>query len=141
MKNIFYTLLIGILFFSCTDEPDLNNYNLEIQNNSNENLNIKAYFEGNLISNVNLSTNQSGLECSYNDENFRGLFSNQCNIDSLIIRFSNDKGYIVNDEGSGTLNFSNDRNPFLPNGGFDINNNNYSFLITQEDFDNAHDLP
>jgi len=139
MKKIL--ILIGILLFSCTDEPDLNTFNVSILNNSNDELNIEYYLEGNLISNINLSTNQRGLECSYNDENFRGLFSIQCNIDSLIIKFSNNKGYIVNDEGNGNLNFSNNRNPFLPNGGFDINNNNYSFLITQEDFDNAHDVP
>ena len=57
------------------------------------------------------------------------------------MKFSNDKGYIVNDEGSGNFNFSNERNPFLPNNGFEINNNNYSFIITQDDSDNAYDLP
>lgn len=47
----------------------------------------------------------------------------------------------MNDVNSGNLNFSNERNPLLPNGGFEIDGNNYQFLITQEDFDNAFDLP
>ena len=132
-------LLIGFLIYSCTSEPEMNTFNVSVLNNSNNNINIESYLEGNLISSINLNTNQLGLECSYNDENFRGLFL--CKIDSLIMKFSNDKGYIVNDEGSGNFNFSNERNPFLPNNGFEINNNNYSFIITQDDSDNAYDLP
>ena len=92
MKKIL-VLVIGFLIYGCTDEPELNNYNVSILNSSNENLNIEAYLEGNLISNINLNTNQSGLECTYNDENFIGYKLTQCEIDSIIFRFKNGEFY------------------------------------------------
>ncbi|MDN6317942.1 MAG: hypothetical protein L0J59_10780 [Lactococcus lactis] len=139
MKKIL--ILIGILLFSCTDEPDINNYNLEIQNNSNENLNIEAYFEGNLISNINLSANNSGLECTYSDESFIGYKLTQCQIDSIIFKFENNKGYISAINNPSALDFPNDTNPFGFSSKFVLNNNVYQFIINQDDFDNANDLP
>jgi hypothetical protein len=141
MKKVLTLILIHFIIIGCTDEPEVNEYDVSILNNSNENVVIEAYLSTNLVRTINLLSNQSGLDCNYRDENFRGFFSNECGIDLFIIKFSNNKGYIVDDEGTGDLNFMEGRNPFLPNGGFEINNNDYKFKITQEDFDNAFDLP
>ncbi|WP_196888830.1 hypothetical protein [Aureivirga sp. CE67] len=140
MKKILL-LFIGFLFIQCTDDPETYFYNVSILNNSNKNLNIKSYHKGNLISNIDLNTSQSGLECSYSAESFIGYKLTQCQIDSIIFKFENGKGYISSINYLSDLNFSNDTNPFGFSSKFVLDNNIYQFIITSEDFENAYNLP
>ena len=135
-----YFLLI-FLVLSCTDEPNETNFNVSIQNSTENLLEIRAYLETENVFTVALNPGDNGPSCNYIDENFRGIFLNNCGIDSLVMKFNNDKGYISTDTNSGNFNFSKMRNPLLANGGFQNKRNIYEFLITQEDFENAFELP
>jgi len=94
-----------------------------------------------MVYQVDLNNDENSPICSYVDENFRGMFVNYCGIDSVAIKFNNGKGYISTKNNSGDFNFSNKRNPLLPNGGFKANGNIYEFIVTQQDFENAFELP
>lgn len=129
------------LFAGCTDEPDTTNFVVSLKNGSGQVLKIETFNNDILIYHVDLGNGENGPECAYVDENFKGMLFNYCNIDSLVIKFNNNKGYISTRSNLGNFNFSNKRNPLLPNGGFYISDNVYEFIISQEDFENAHVLP
>ena len=131
------------MFFilSCTDEPTLNNYNVAIKNSSLQTINILAYSSDNLISNIILNDNETGLNCSYTDESFKGYKLIECEIDSIVFRFDNGKGYISDINNPSPFDFLNNNNLFGNSIKFIETNNTYEFLITQEDYENAYDLP
>ena len=131
------------MFFilSCTDEPTLNNYNVAIKNSSLQTINILAYSSDNLISNITLNDNETGLNCSYTDEGFKGYKLIECEIDSIVFRFDNGKGYISDINTPSSFDFLNNNNLFGNSIKFIETNNTYEFLITQEDYENAYDLP
>jgi hypothetical protein len=134
-------ILILLSYISCTNEPKLNTFTVSISNSSIETVNIETFFHGSFVNRISLVSESSVDLCTYQDENFRGLFFSKCNIDSLIIRFTGNKGFISTKVGNGDFNFSDGRNPLLPNGGFEISANQYTFTIKQEDYQNAFDLP
>lgn len=74
---------------------------------------------------------------NYNSVNFLGLFGN---IDSIVIKFENNKGYSCTGELSNNLCFQN-KNAFDIEDFISLGNNAFEFEITQEDYDNAYDLP
>lgn len=139
--RIFKSVMLMVLFAGCTDEPDATNFVVSLKNGSGQVLKIETFNNDILVYQVDLGNGENGPECAYVDENFKGMLFNYCNIDSLVIKFNNNKGYISTRNNLGNFNFSNKRNPLLPNGGFDLSNNVYKFIISQEDFENAHVLP
>lgn len=130
-----------LLFASCTDrgERDEVNFNVRINNTSSESLVIEGYApNNNLIINSNVASNSFGAECSYRAETFSGYI---CGVDSIIIKFSNGKGYISNLHYPSIYDFPNDNSLFGNGPKFIFNNGVYEFTINQEDFTNAYDLP
>jgi hypothetical protein len=135
------TVFVYLLLVSCTDrgERDYVNFNVSIKNNSSESLVIKGYAPNNdLIINTNVESNSVGAECNYSFEYFSGY---NCGIDSIVIKFSNGKGYISSLHNPSIYDFPNDNNPFGNSPKFIIDNGVYEFTINQEDFINAFDLP
>ena len=130
-----------VLLLSCTDEPNESNFNVSVKNASTELLEVEAYRQAKIVFSTDLSPNENSPSCGYVDENFRGIFIAYCGIDSITFKFSNNRGYISTDTNSGDFNFSSTRNPLLPNGGFQKSGSTYEFFITQEDFENAFELP
>ena len=136
-----YLLIFFFFAYGCTDEPDLYNYEVSVLNNSTENLTIETYLEGVIDSNVNIENGVSGLKCSYSDDKFRGFKFTECLMDSIVFRFDNGKGYISSINYPSIYNFPNDENPFGVSSKYSKTKNVYEFVITQEDFENAYDLP
>ncbi len=138
MKRTFF-IFLTLIFASCSGpEPDEFEYSVEILNESNSQLVLEIYDARSLlIDEFFISPNQRGNEFSYIDENFSGFVG-----DSVIFKFSNSRGYICtflrDSEGLCFLSkqiFGND-DSFIDSG-----NNSFMFVISQEDFDNAFDLP
>lgn len=140
MKNKIVLVLVGVLILSCTDEADLQTYTTNIRNSSNSTIIIKGYnVPGELVFDEIIQSNNSSSNCTTSSETFLGL---SCQIDSLVVKFDNDKGYINTSLGDNSVSFIN-RNPLRGNiADFnDLGNNTFEFVITQNDFDNAYDLP
>ncbi|WP_420320245.1 hypothetical protein [Flagellimonas sp.] len=130
-----------ILLIGCTDEPNESNFLVSIKNESSHSFAIRGFKNNSIVYQEILNNNENGTSCGYTDENFRGIFVNHCGIDSLVLEFNDNRGYISTYNNSGNFNFSNKRNPLLPNSGFNINENTYEFLVTIEDYENAFELP
>jgi hypothetical protein len=145
MKKIFTGIVVLVFCLSCTDrgERDDFKFDVSINNTSSESLTLLGYAPNNdlVINNVILNPNSIGAECSYNAEMFSGYI---CGVDSLIFKFSNGKGYICSyriTNNQPELCFPN-KTPFGSDPSFlKINKNTFQFLITEEDFVNAYDLP
>ena len=140
LKNLICSILLFSIL-SCTDEPNLNNYNVSIRNISNKSLIIKGFNEKKLILNKTLSNEEKIESCKYSAEAFSGYNLTYCGIDSITFQFDNDKGYISTHNRSGNYNVPSNRNPLWNTNGYQTNGNDYEFIITQEDFENAHNLP
>lgn len=145
MKYFIKILLISILITNCTAEEDETNYVASINNSSNVTLNIKGYNNAlnQLEYNFDLGSMNNGGEVNYSSSSFAGYVSGA---DSLVFTFPNNKGYICvvrTAENANTANqlcFSN-KSPFDSTSFQDLGNNTFEFVITQDDFDNANDLP
>ncbi|MEX0363279.1 MAG: hypothetical protein AB3N10_20055 [Allomuricauda sp.] len=133
--------MITAFILACTDEPNQTNFMVSVKNISSSTMRIEAFEKKSIVFQEDLSTGENSSSCNYTDENFRGIFQNYCGIDSMVVKFNNQQGYISINNNLGDFNFSNKRNPLLPNGGFEIKGNIYEFLVTEEDFENAFELP
>ena len=150
MKNL--SIIIGLLvtvmtFESCSSpEPKEFLYEVIISNASGEVFTVSLYNNNDIIDEGIVEQNDA-FSCTYKAEFFRALrgCSNSVtnSLDSILVVFSNGKGYSCNaliPEAEQTLCFGVLKNPFSE--GFnDLGNNRYEFVITEEDFINAHDLP
>jgi hypothetical protein len=145
MKYFIKILLLSILLTNCTSEEEEFNYTASITNMSNTALNIKGYNSAlnQLEYDFDLDSMISGGEVNYSSPSFGGYVSGA---DSLVFTFPNNKGYLCvvrTAENSNTANqfcFSN-KSPFDSTSFEDLGNNSFEFIITQDDFDNANDLP
>ncbi|WP_395043535.1 hypothetical protein [Flavobacterium sp.] len=135
-------MIIVIFFFiSCTDrnEKEYRNYSVEINNSTSVGLTIEGYnSENNLIINNSIESNSIGAECNYQAEIFSGYI---CGADSIVIKFSNGKGYICDLRESGNILCLPSKFIFSEQGFINLNNNNYQFVITEDDYNNAYVLP
>ena len=141
MRLIYVIYFMIVLLLSCTDEPNESSFNVSVKNASVELLEVEAYLQEEIVFNADLNPNENSPSCDYVDEKFRGIFITYCGTDSIVFKFSNNRVYISTDTNSGNFNFSSTRNPLLPNGGFQKSGSTYEFRITQEDFENAFELP
>ena len=142
MRNLFIILFVTILLFSCThtDERNEVNFTVRISNDSNDEIIIKGYTsQNNLGFEHTLESMVSGGEINYFSETFGGYTNGA---DSIVVMFTNSKGYICDLRQNGNnLCFSN-KNLFGGESNFNnLENNNFEFIITQSDFNNANDLP
>ncbi len=140
-----YFLIIFLALFSCTDEPEEQTYVTNIRNNSTSIINLEGYNRlDELILNEEIVQNSNSSDCSYSAENFGGFV---CAGDSVVIKFSNGKGYICAVRISNNhpeLCFNNNDERFISGNSpsfMSIGNNIFEYKITQEDFENAFDLP
>jgi hypothetical protein len=144
MKKIL-VLIIGFLVFSCTGEEDLQTYTSNIRNTTTSNISVRGIrFPNDVVFDETINVNSSSSNCVISASTFRGL---SCGIDSLVIRFDNNKGFICgfrNADSGEDFNqfcFSDNRTPLDGIYFNDLGNNTFEFVITQDDFDNANDLP
>jgi hypothetical protein len=148
MKNIFFLLLTVLGAYvltsstSCVEE-ELFRYEAIVQNNSSQSVTVYIYslFDFPPSDSVIITPNSEISICDY----YLGFYAGfACEIEAFKYVFDNGKGYFC-ERGANTNNvseicFFNDKNPFasnrLPNNGSGV-----LFTITQEDFENARELP
>jgi hypothetical protein len=145
MKRLKFVTLLAVLFLiNCTSEPDEQTYTSRFRNNSNSAIMITGFnFPSDLVFDETVSVDGLSTNCVISSEAFLGI---SCSIDSLVIRFENDKGYICAKIGANSVGNPNqfcflNKSPFDSLSFQDLGNNTFEFEITQEDFDNAFDLP
>ena len=141
MKKI-VLLIVGLLIYSCTSEDDINTYNFSLKNSSNEPFILEIIdTENNTIESLTILPNHS-YNCIYSSEVNSAFFGCDENTYSYRITFDNNKGYMCNILNDSSLCFQS-KNPLVFNDdNFNILiNNSYEFEITQEDYENAHELP
>jgi hypothetical protein len=141
MKKIVLVTTFVLIIFNCTDtnEREAVNYNINFKNSTDQILNITGYDNlDQLVLNYNINPNKINNSCSYQSEVFLGF---SCEADSLVFLFQNGKGYscslIINDSNLCFLN----KSPYIQDDFENLQGNTYEFEITQEDFNNAFDLP
>jgi hypothetical protein len=149
MKNINFLLLFifgGYLVLSSTScvEEELFRYEAIVQNNSSQNVKIYTYplVEFPPSDSVIITPNSEISICDY----YLGFYAGfACEIEAFKYVFDNGKGYFC-ERGANTNNvseicFFNDKNPFSSSQRLPNNGNGVLFTITQEDFENARELP
>lgn len=138
LTNHFRISVVLMLLFSCTDTNDevAQSFSIQIKNESSNPLIFEGWRNSEIIIDETI-LNNSFHSITYNRVNFSGLFGN---VDSLAIKFENNKGYLCTGELTDNLCFQN-KDGFNVDDFISLGNNNYEFVITQDDFDNANDLP
>ena len=143
MKTLKF-LILFMLLYNCTSEPDEFKFTAILTNESGTEATVSFYYTEELVKTIVLNDSEA-TSCNYLSEFFDNF--NKCDgkikINSITVIFPNGKGYTCNSFESSSeqiLCFGESRNLLL--GGFnDLGNRQYEFIITEEDFDNAHDLP
>lgn len=133
-------LFIYLAIIGCTDEPNTSTRNVSVENQTVEIITITTFLDEEPIETIVLQPNTKGLNCSYSSEFFIGYSRVDCSIDKIEFRFLNDTGYISTINEVSNLDFPNESSPFGDSVKFHQTNNDYTFIITQEDFDNAFEL-
>ncbi|WP_420604217.1 hypothetical protein [Flagellimonas sp.] len=134
-------LLIMFIICSCTDESAQHDFSISISNNTNISLEIRCFSEHKLQLQKIINQGDTFKICEYSSESFYGMAG--CKLDSMVVDLNNSKGYIDIrlDNNQNTYRFLNGKSIFIQGMGFQNNGNNYEFLITQQDYENAHELP
>lgn len=142
LKLIKICNILFLLITSCTQKDKFENYKLYVRNNTSQEINIITFKNNNETNNITISTNERGLACFYEENVFSGYNYSICNIDSLKIVFPNNKGYLCDASITNSFCFGNDITPWSYNEKFiNTTGDTYEFTITEEDFENALDLP
>ena len=143
MKNLIVLLIILLTFNACTKEDKVKRYEFTIINNSGENLTLSLLNQGTAVFTTDIMSTSSYF-CSYTAE-VNTLISEclQEGIDGIEIIFGNGTGYLcyMTNMSDNSLCFSGSKNPFNNDSYITVGNNQYEFIITEEDFNNAHELP
>lgn len=142
MKHIIIIITFTSLLLSCTSEPKEHLFKTNIKNLSSVAVTITGYDSNNsLMINETINPNETKLNCEGLSEFFQGYL---CGGDSLVFRFPNGKGYICSyriTNNQPELCFPN-KTPFGNDPSFvNLGSRNYQFLITEDDYINAFDLP
>lgn len=134
--------MLALLIYSCIGPDRSSDCRFSIKNNTDYQINIISYNSGVVVNNININSQNSGLECNYSVEDCYGYSVYRCNIDSLKITFPNGKGYLCSQFNNSEYWFDNNQTPFQPSEKFIISSQGvYEFTITEEDYQNAHILP
>ena len=143
MKTLKF-LILFLFLLSCTSEPDFFDFTAILTNESGSELTVSFYDNEELVNTVTLNQSES-TTCNYSAETFDEF--RRCGdiprINAMTVVFSNGKGYSCDLSSSSeqVLCFENAKNPLLAGDFNDLGNRQYEFIITEEDFNNAHDLP
>ncbi len=145
-----FIVIILFCLVGCTKEEKSELIEIKINNEANVDLQIKFYDQSDALLDTIFIESQSIYECSYLSENgyFQSirLCSRQdffANFGKVEFIFANNKGYQCT-LSTNNLCFSDSRNDFLNSDASDfieISKNVYSFVLTQQDFNSAFDLP
>ena len=132
-------IFVTFLIFSCTDEPDQREYKIVLTNNTATTVSLEIFDSRDiLVSEYKISANENRESCSYFSESFLGF---ACLSDSIIFKFLDNKEYACALRENGSQFCFSNKNPFNSTDFNELDNNTYEFVITQEDFENAFDLP
>ena len=150
--SILCVLLASVFGIGCNDtnEEQTKKFETVLFNKSGKKLNLSMFILGELYESTEIEA-QSSYICIYDQFTFRGLSACSPNvnigsgigsIDSLVIEFSNSKGFICNfGSDDNSLCFDEVRNPLDALGYIETTKRKYQFIVTQEDYENAHELP
>ncbi|KAB7529207.1 hypothetical protein F8C76_15355 [Flagellimonas olearia] len=139
--RLLLSLMLIVMLNACTDEPDLIQFSVSIKNSTDKTFEIRCFSQGKLQVQKSLSQGEAKNICTYTSEFFIGLAG--CQKDSVVVEFNNSKGYIDIRLGN-NLNeyrFLDNKSIFIQGNGFQNVGNEYEFSITQQDFENAFELP
>lgn len=139
--RLLLSLTLLVMLNACTDEPDLIQFSVSIKNSTDKIFEIRCFSQGKLQVQKSLSQGETKNICTYTSESFIGLAG--CQKDSVVVEFNNSKGYIDIRLGN-NLNeyrFLDNKSIFIQGNGFQNVSNDYIFSITQQDFENAFELP
>lgn len=142
MKSIF-KIFILLSVISCTDTNvrPINRYSVAIVNQSSSSLSVLGFNSNNdAVFNYVINTMMVGGNCNTTGEFFPGY---ACGADSIVFKFGNGKGYACAPRITNTASLCwEEKSPF-GNGEFFVSSDgrNFNFIITEEDFQNANDLP
>ena len=146
MKRIFY-LLILVNLLACSIEEEVEHFQIFFENQSDYELEVILY-DGvdsldfsNEIDQFRLNSDQRVKVCDYSNSQFIGytFCSGQ-----IIFRFPDEKGHFCYGGGNNGRCFDNDptgRYLFVSTDAFIQDGNEYTFVITQDDYVNAYDIP
>jgi hypothetical protein len=142
MKKLLIISSIILASASCSGpEPDLIEYKVSIFNQTTQSLIIEGYTVFNELKfEIEIPSGERGGMINYPADTFLGYRNKS---DSIVTKFSNGKGYICADRELANSRCFNGRSP-LSTSEIDfiiLGNNSFEFVITQEDFDNAFELP
>ncbi len=132
--------MLALSVYSCTDTNErLDNYTTVFRNASMQTLTVTGFDnQNNLVFENIINSSDVGQQCNYDAEVFFGF---SCQADSLIFKFENSKGYIcVFLRDNNDFCFLN-KNPYDSTAYESLGNNKYQFTITQQDFEDAYELP
>ncbi len=144
MKKTHYLLcFVAVAMLACGGGPSLNFYAFLITNESAHEVRVTFYNNENTIIFSNTFTPSQGIQICNIENNV--FISFLCAGDSVVVEFDNNKGYIC----SKRLN-SNSTNLCFQNKSFygasqedfeRLGGSTYNFIITEEDYENAFELP
>lgn len=142
MRNLTIYCLLLLLVFSCTGEDDVNTYKFSLTNKSEQKFILEIIDPENNIINSSTVLPNNSYHCNYSSEVNSAFFECNKNTYSCKIIFDNGKGYECNIMNNSSLCFQS-KNPLVYNeNSFNkLSKNSYEFVITQEDYENANDLP
>jgi hypothetical protein len=139
LKNL---IILFLMLSGCTNEPDINKYEVFIRNNSMKTVYITTFFNHETIQSIKLEDGEIGIPCLYNNESFTGYQLTTCLIDSIVFRFNmTNKGYISSINNPSSFDFMNSENIFGPSAKFLLIDGRLEYVLTEADFNNAMDLP
>ncbi|SFJ20428.1 hypothetical protein SAMN04487893_104113 [Myroides guanonis] len=129
-----------LFMFSCTSVEDEDLYVVKFKNNSEHPLTLKLKNLEQLIDSLTILPNETTPEYVHSKINneFKGYFHG----DFIQVTFDNGKGYICDKTETTNLCFTTKGSPLYSENptGFIIKGNVYTYEITQDDYEKAHDL-
>lgn len=141
INNIFMSVIvIFMLTWSCTDEEDDIKFKSAYRNESTVSLKIMGYNSSNEeVYNYSLMPGERGIYCETLAPSFGGA---NCGADSIFVRFENGRGYIcVSRPNANEFCFENSPLTGVKSDFNEVSPNTFEYVITQEDFENAFELP
>src|SRR5690606_641981 len=142
--NLVILLIIAISFSSCSTEENVYTIKKRIKNTSNQSLELLLIgYSNDTIVNQILLPQSSTPEFSYTS-NINDIMGWGDVASKLNVRFlNNNTGYECNVENTGNMCFTTKGSPFDSRNPQDyiLDDNIYTYEITQEDYENAHVLP
>ena len=134
-------VLVCTIIWSCTDEEDDINFKSAYRNESGTSLSVLGFnFDDELLYAYELGNGESSPVYETPAPSFLGA---NCGADSIVVTFQNGKGYICDLRLTGNDFCFNGKNPLAGVDEYfrELEAIFFEFVITQENFENAFDLP